>query len=212
VARMKEGQDKIWFVTADAFAAAKNSPHLEIFRKKGIEVLLLADRVDEWVVSNLTEFEGKALASVAKGDLDLGKLEDEQAKEEQKKDVEAFKELTDRIGKALGEQAKEVRVTHRLTESPACLVADEHAMGMNLERMLKAAGQKVPGNKPILEINPQHPLVQRLKYEAEGTRFDDWSLVLFDQAVLAEGGQLEDPATFVKRLNALMLDMAGDRA
>jgi molecular chaperone HtpG len=165
--------------------------------------------VDEWVVSNLTEFEGKALASVAKGDLDLGKLEDEQAKEEQQKDVEAFRELTDRIGKALGEQAKEVRVTHRLTESPACLVADAHAMGMNLERMLKAAGQKVPGSKPILEVNPQHPLVQRLKYEAEGTRFDDWSRVLFDQALLAEGGQLEDPATFVKRLNALMLDMAG---
>ncbi len=212
VARMKEGQEKIWFVTADSFAAAKNSPHLEIFRKKGIEVLLLADRVDEWVVSNLTEFDGKPLASVAKGDLDLGKLEDEQEKVEQEKDAESFKELTDRIGKALGEQAKEVRVTHRLTDSPACLVADEHAMGMNLERMLKAAGQKVPGSKPILEINPQHPLVQRLKYEAEGGRFDDWSRVLFDQALLAEGGQLEDPATFVKRLNTLMLDMAGERA
>jgi molecular chaperone HtpG len=212
VARMREGQDKIWFVTADAFAAAKNSPHLEIFRKKGIEVLLLADRVDEWVVSNLTEFEGKPLASVAKGDLDLGTLEDEQAKEEQKKDAETFKDLTDRIAKALGEQAKAVRVTHRLTDSPACLVADEHAMGMNLERLLKAAGQKVPGTRPILEVNPQHPLVQRLRHEAEGTRFDDWSRVLFDQALLAEGGQLEDPATFVKRLNALLLDMAGNRA
>ncbi len=212
IARMKEGQDKIWYVTADSFAAAKNSPHLEIFRKKGIEVLLLADRVDEWVVSNLTEFEGKSLASVAKGDLDLGKLDDEQTKEEQKKDAEAFKELTDRIGKSLGEQAKEVRVTHRLTDSPACLVADEHAMGMNLERMLKAAGQQVPGSKPILEINPQHPLVQRLKYESEGARFDDWSHVLFDQALLAEGGQLEDPASFVKRLNTLMLDMAGSQA
>ncbi|MEO8038294.1 MAG: molecular chaperone HtpG [Betaproteobacteria bacterium] len=212
IARMKEGQDKIWYVTADSFAAAKNSPHLEIFRKKGIEVLLLADRVDEWVVSNLTEFEGKSLASVAKGDLDLGKLDDEQTKEEQKKDAEAFKELTDRIGKSLGEQAKEVRVTHRLTDSPACLVADEHAMGMNLERMLKAAGQQVPSSKPILEINPQHPLVQRLKDETEGARFDDWSHVLFDQALLAEGGQLEDPASFVKRLNTLMLDMAGSQA
>jgi molecular chaperone HtpG len=209
VGRMKEGQDKIWFVTADAFAAAKNSPHLEIFRKKGVEVLLLSDRVDEWVVSNLTDFEGKPLASVAKGDLDLGKLEDEQEKEEQKKDAESFKDLTDRIAKALGEQLKEVRVTHRLTDSPACLVADAHAMGMNLERMLKAAGQSIPGSKPILEINPQHPLVQRLKYETEGTRFEDWSRVLFDQALLAEGGQLEDPATFVKRLNGLMLDMAG---
>jgi molecular chaperone HtpG len=209
VGRMKEGQDKIWFVTADAFAAAKNSPHLEIFRKKGVEVLLLSDRVDEWVVSNLTEFEGKPLASVAKGDLDLGKLEDEQEKEEQKKDAESFKDLTDRIAKTLGEQLKEVRVTHRLTDSPACLVADAHAMGMNLERLLKAAGQSIPGSKPILEINPQHPLVQRLKYETEGTRFEDWSRVLFDQALLAEGGQLEDPATFVKRLNGLMLDMAG---
>lgn len=209
VGRMKEGQDKIWFVTADAFAAAKNSPHLEIFRKKGVEVLLLSDRVDEWVVSNLTEFEGRPLASVAKGDLDLGKLEDEQEKEEQKKDAESFKDLTDRIAKTLGEQLKEVRVTHRLTDSPACLVADAHAMGMNLERLLKAAGQSIPGSKPILEINPQHPLVQRLKYETEGTRFEDWSRVLFDQALLAEGGQLEDPATFVKRLNGLMLDMAG---
>lgn len=209
IGRMKEGQDKIWFVTADAFAAAKNSPHLEIFRKKGVEVLLLSDRVDEWVVSNLTEFEGKPLASVAKGDLDLGQLEDEQEKEEKKKDAESFKDLTDRIAKALGEQLKEVRVTHRLTDSPACLVADAHAMGMNLERLLKAAGQSIPGSKPILEINPQHPLVQRLKYETEGTRFEDWSRVLFDQALLAEGGQLEDPATFVKRLNGLMLDMAG---
>jgi molecular chaperone HtpG len=209
VGRMKEGQDKIWFVTADAFAAAKNSPHLEIFRKKGVEVLLLSDRVDEWVVSNLTEFEGRPLASVAKGDLDLGKLEDEQEKEEQKKDAESFKDLTDRIAKTLGEQLKEVRVTHRLTDSPACLVADAHAMGMNLERLLKAAGQSIPGSKPILEINPQHPLVQRLKYETEGSRFEDWSRVLFDQALLAEGGQLEDPATFVKRLNGLMLDMAG---
>ena len=171
-------------------------------------MLLLSDRVDEWVVSNLTEFEGKPLASVAKGDLDLGKLEDEQEKEEQKKDAESFKDLTDRIAKTLGEQLKEVRVTHRLTDSPACLVADAHAMGMNLERLLKAAGQSIPGSKPILEINPQHPLVQRLKYETEGTRFEDWSRVLFDQALLAEGGQLEDPATFVKRLNTLMLDMA----
>ena len=209
VARMKEGQDKIYFITADSFAAAKNSPHLEIFRKKGIEVLLLSDRVDEWVVSGITEFEGKPLVSVAKGDLDLGTLEDEAEKEAQKQEAETFKDLTDRIAKAIGEQVKEVRVTHRLTDSPACLVADEHAMGMNLERLLKAAGQQVGGSKPILEVNPQHAIVQRLKAEADEARFGDWSRVLFDQALLAEGGQLEDPASFVKRVNQLMLAMAG---
>ena len=209
VARMKEGQDKIYFITADSFAAAKNSPHLEIFRKKGIEVLLLSDRVDEWVVSGITEFEGKPLVSVAKGDLDLGTLEDEAEKEAQKQEAETFKDLTDRIAKAIGEQVKEVRVTHRLTDSPACLVADEHSMGMNLERLLKAAGQQVGGSKPILEVNPQHAIVQRLKAESDEARFGDWSRVLFDQALLAEGGQLEDPASFVKRVNQLMLAMAG---
>jgi molecular chaperone HtpG len=209
VGRMKEGQEKIYFITADTFAAARNSPHLEIFRKKGVEVLLLHDRVDEWVVASLTEFEGKPLASVAKGDLDLGKLEDEKEKEAQKQEAESFKELTERIQKALGERVKEVRVTHRLTDSPACLVADEHAMGMNLERLLKAAGQKTEGTRPILEINPQHPILGRLGGESDETRFGDWSQVLFDQALLAEGGQLEDPATFVRRVNQLMLAMAG---
>ncbi|MBK8015639.1 MAG: molecular chaperone HtpG [Betaproteobacteria bacterium] len=208
VGRMKEGQEKIYFITADSFAAARNSPHLEIFRKKGLEVLLLHDRVDEWVVAGLTEFEGKQLVSVAKGDLDLGKLEDEQEKEAQKQEAESFKALTDRIRNVLSEQVKEVRVTHRLTDSPACLVADEHAMGMNLERLLKAAGQKTSGAKPILEINPQSPIVSRLNAEADETRFSDWSHVLFDQALLAEGGQLEDPASFVKRVNQLMLAMA----
>jgi molecular chaperone HtpG len=208
VSRMKEGQEKIFYITADTFAAAKNSPHLEIFRKKGIEVLLLSDRVDEWVVSGLTEFDGKPVVSVAKGDLDLGKLEDEAEKATQQAEAETFKPLTERIGKALGEQVKEVRITHRLTDSPACLVAEEHGMGMNLERLLKAAGQKVGGSKPILEINPQHAIVRRLQGEADDTRFGDWSHVLFDQALLAEGGQLEDPATFVKRINQLMLAMA----
>jgi molecular chaperone HtpG len=207
-ARMKEGQEKIFYITADTFAAAKNSPHLEIFRKKGIEVLLLSDRVDEWVVSGLTEFDGKPVVSVAKGDLDLGKLEDEAEKATQQAEAESFKPLTDRIGKALADQVKEVRITHRLTDSPACLVAEEHGMGMNLERLLKAAGQKVGGSKPILEINPQHAIVQRLQGETDDTRFGDWSHVLFDQALLAEGGQLEDPATFVKRINQLMLAMA----
>ena len=212
IARMKEGQDRIYFITADSFAAVKNSPHLEVFRKKGVEVLLLSDRIDEWVVSHLTEVEGKTLQSVAKGDLDLGKLEDEQEKASKQQTVEEYKDLIERIGKALGGQTREVRVTHRLTESPACLVADEHGMGNNLERLLKAAGQKVPDSKPVLEINPMHPLVRRLKAEVAGTRFDDWSHILFDQALLAEGGQLEDPGTFVKRINSLLLDLAGDRA
>jgi len=206
LSRMKEGQDRIFYITADSLAAAKNSPHLEVFRKKGIEVLLLSDRVDEWVASNLTEFEGKPLQSVARGDLDLGKLADEEKKEREKEAGE-FKDLVDKIGKELNDQVKEVRLTFRLTASPACLVSDQHGMSANLERMLKAAGQKVPGSKPILEINPHHPLVQRLKYESDGARFGDWSHILFDQALLAEGGQLEDPAGFVKRLNELILDM-----
>ena len=204
VARMTQGQEKIYYITADSFPAAKNSPHLEIFRKKGIEVLLLSDRVDEWVSSNLTEFDGKQLTSIAKGDLDLGKLADEDRKEQEKLAGE-HKELVEKIRKSLGEQVKEVRATMRLTSSPACLVADQHGMSAHLERMLKAAGQAVPGSKPILEINPSHPLVQRLKHEGDEGRFGDWSRILFDQAMLAEGGQLEDPASFVKRLNELLL-------
>ncbi len=207
VGRMKEGQDKIYFVAAESFAAAKNSPHLEIFRKKGIEVLLLSDRVDEWAVSFLTEFEGKPLQSVAKGGLDLGKLADEEEKKEQEKEAGEYNDLIERIKKALGEKVKDVRVTQRLTESPVCLVADEHDMGMHLERLLKAAGQSVPGSKPILEVNPHHALVERLKSESDEARFSDWSQVLFDQALLAEGGQLEDPAGFVKRLNQLILSL-----
>jgi molecular chaperone HtpG len=205
VSRMKEGQEKIYYVTAETFAAARNSPHLEVFRKKGIEVLLLSDRVDEWAFSFVTEFEGKALQSVAKGNLDLGKLADEEEKKEEEKQASEHKELVERIKKSLGDKVKDVRVTHRLTESPVCLVADEHDMGMHLERLLKAAGQAVPTSKPILELNTQHPIVQRLKNEADETRFGDWTQVLFDQALLAEGGQLEDPAAFVKRLNQLVL-------
>jgi len=212
VSRMKQGQSKIYYITADSFAAAKNSPHLEIFRNKGVEVLLLFDRVDEWVVSNFTEFEGKTLQSVAKGDLDLGELQDESEKKEREKEAGEFKDLTDKIQKTLGEKVKEVRITHRLTGSPACLVSDQWGMSMNLERLLKAAGQKVSGVKPILEINPHHPIVQGLKYEANEARFGDWSHILFDQALLAEGGQLDDPASFVKRLNELMLALAGGSA
>lgn len=196
VSRMKDGQEKIYYVTADSFNAAKNSPHLEVFRKKGIEVLLLSARVDEWVVSNLPEFEGKQLVSVAKGGLDLGALEDAAEKQEQEKQADEFKGLTDKIKTSLADKVKEVRVTHRLTDSPACLVADEHDMSGNLARLLKASGQKAPISQPILEINPAHPVVLRLKGEEK--RFDDWAAVLFDQALLAEGGQLDDPAGFVK--------------
>jgi len=205
IERMKEGQEKIYYVTAETFNAAKNSPHLEVFRKKGIEVLLLSDRVDEWALSYLTEFDGKQLASVAKGGLDLGDLEDEAEKEAQEKEADEFKDLTDKIKASLAERVKEVRVTSRLTDSPACLVADENDMSGNLARMLKAAGQEAPHSQPILEINPQHPVVLRLRGEEK--RFDDWTAVLFDQAMLAEGGQLDDPATFVKRVNQLMMEM-----
>ncbi|MGV3628858.1 MAG: molecular chaperone HtpG [Betaproteobacteria bacterium] len=205
VARMKPEQEKIYYVTAESFIAAKASPHLEVLRKKGVEVLLLSERVDEWMMSFLTEFEGKPLQSVARGALDLGKLEDEAEKKAQTEAAEQHKALTERITKALGERVKEVRVTLRLTESPACLVADEHDMTAGLQRMLKAAGQKVPMAKPILEINAEHPLVQRLQAEGDESRFSDFAAVLFDQSLLAEGGQLEDPAGFVKRLNQLML-------
>ena len=208
IGRMKEGQDKIYFVTAETFNAAKNSPHLEVFRKKGIEVLLLTDRVDEWVTGNLTEFDGKALVSVAKGGLDLGALEDETEKQEVEKAADEYKELLDKMKASLGERVKDVKVTLRLTDSPACLVADEHDLGMNLARILKAAGQNAPVSKPILEINPNHPAVLRLKYEDK--HFDDWAAVLFDQALLAEGGTLDDPATFVKRINQLMMAMSGN--
>ncbi|MBK8891004.1 MAG: molecular chaperone HtpG [Dechloromonas sp.] len=206
IGRMKEGQEKIYFVTAETFNAARNSPHLEIFRKKGIEVLLLSDRVDEWVVGHLTEFDGKHLQSVAKGGLDLGKLEDEAEKQEAEKAADEYKELIDKVKASLGDKVKDVRVTHRLTDSPSCLVSDDYDPSGNLARMLKAAGQQVPNTKPILEINPQHPAVMRLKYEE--TRFDDWAALLFEQATLAEGGQLDDPAGFVKRINDLMMALS----
>src|SRR3989440_1210050 len=210
LARIKEGQDKIYYVTAETFNAAKNSPHLEVFRKKGIEVLLLSDRVDEWVVVHLTEFQGKALVSVAKGGLDLGALEDEAERKAVNEDASELKALIDTIRSSLGQRVKDVRVTRRLTESPACLVADEHDASGNLARMLKAAGQRLPDSKPILEINPKHAFVLRLN--PEDKEFDDWAAVLLDQAILAEGGQLDDPATFVKRINRLMLDMSEDKS
>ena len=206
VGRMKEGQDKIYYITAETFAAAKNSPHLEVFRDKGIEVLLLSDRVDEWLVSHLTEFDGKPLVSVAKGDLDLGKLgEDKGDRKEKKKAEKEYKDVLERMKKVLGDEVREVRVSHRLTHSPSCLVLGEHDMTTHLQRMLKQAGHEVPDVKPILEINPDHALVRHLREEKDEQRFADWSRVLFEQAVLAEGGQLEDPASFVNRLNGLLL-------
>lgn len=205
VSRMQEGQEAIYYLTADSFAAAKHSPHLEILRKKGIEVLLLTDRVDEWLVGSLTEFEGKPLKSVTQGDLDLGALEGEAEKQSQEKEQEALKPLLERVKESLGEQVAEVRLSHRLVDSPACLVTGEHDMSANLERILRAAGQHVPHSKPILELNAEHPLVTRLQAEQDAARFGDLANILFDQALLAEGGQLEDPATFVRRLNELLL-------
>jgi molecular chaperone HtpG len=209
IARMKDGQDAIYYITADSYAAARNSPHLEIFRKLGVEVLLMFDPIDEWVTSTLDAFDAKALHSVAKGDLDLSKLKGA-ADVPPASSSEEDKQLVERIQDALKDRASAVRTTERLTDSPACLVADEHGPSMNLERILKAAGQSVPGVKPVLEINPSHPIVQRLKAETDSARFRDWSQILFDQATLAEGGHLEDPATFVKRLNALMLTLSAE--
>lgn len=208
IARMKPEQDKIYYITADNFAAAKSSPHLEIFRKKGIEVLLLSERVDEWLVAHLHEYQGKQLQSVAKGALDLGKLDDEENKEEHQKTENEFESVLKQVKSVLGEKVKEVRITHRLTESPACLVVDEHDMNMHMQRILKAAGQAFPTSKPIFELNPTHPLVQRLKQEPDDQRFGEWTNILFDQATLAEGAQLEDPAQFVRRLNSLLLDLS----
>ncbi len=212
VGRMKPGQDAIYYVVADTFAAAKNSPHLEVFRKHGIEVLLLTDRVDEWVTGHLTEFDGKKLVSVTEGDLDVGKLGESSSKVADELKEDEYKDLLTRMQDALKDRASRVRLTHRLTDSPACLVGDEHGMSRHLERILRDAGQSVPASKPILEINPDHPIVQRLKQENDPTVFGDWTQILFDQALLAEGGELEDPATFVKRLNTLTLALAGGGA
>jgi molecular chaperone HtpG len=206
VSRMQEGQEKIYFIAADSHAAAKNSPHLEIFKKKGIEVLLLSDRVDEWLTSNLAEFDGKKLQSVAKGELDLDK--DEASEKELEEKVKSSEKLVKRIKKTLGDRVEEVRVTNRLTDSPACIVLNEHDMAMHMQRILKEAGHAMPSSKPILEINPDHPIVKKLGAEKSKKKFDDWSDILFDQAILAEGGQLEDPASFVTKLNKMLVSIA----
>ncbi|MDD5275945.1 MAG: molecular chaperone HtpG [Methylovulum sp.] len=210
VSRMKEGQDKIYYVTADTFAAAKSSPHLEIFRKKGIEVLLLSDRIDEWLISSLSEFDGKHLQSVAKGDLDLGTLDSEEDKKAQEEISHDFESVLKQIKDVLADKVSEVRLSHRLTESPACLVADVYGMSLNMERIMKEAGQSMNfGKKPIFEVNPTHALVGKLKDEQDDARFADLTHILFDQAILAEGGQLDDPAAFVHKLNSLLQGLLG---
>ena len=207
VARMKPEQKAIYYITAESFATAKNSPHLEIFRKKGIEVLLLAERIDEWLMSHLTDFDGKEFVSVTRGKLDLGELEDETEKEAQKKAETEYVKLIERTKSSLGEKVKDVRVTSRLTNSPACIVAGDEDMNLQLQRLLKAAGQDLPISKPVFELNPEHALVKRLHDEADEERFGDLVAVLFDQALLAESGQLEDPAAFANRLNKLLLEL-----
>ncbi|MFC3116949.1 molecular chaperone HtpG [Cellvibrio fontiphilus] len=208
VARMKDGQEKIYYIAAENFNTAKNSPHLEVFRKKGIEVLLLSDRVDEWLMSHLQEFEGKQFQDVGKGELDLGKLDSEEEKQAQEKVAEQLKPLLERVKTALSEQVSEVRITHRLTDSPACVVVGQFDMGAQMRRLLESAGQKVPESKPIFELNPEHPLVKKLEAEANEERFGDLAHILFDQANLAEGAQLNDPAAYVQRLNKLLLELS----
>jgi molecular chaperone HtpG len=208
VARMKEGQEKIYYIAAENFNTAKNSPHLEVFRKKGIEVLLLTDRVDEWLMSHLSEFDGKSLQDVGKGELDLGKLDTEEEKQAKEKIAEELKPLLERVKTALAEEVAEVRITDRLTDSPACVVVAEHDLGAQMRRILEQAGQKLPDSKPILELNPEHPLVKKLEQETSETRFGDLAHILFDQANLAEGAQLQDPAAYVQRLNKLLLELS----
>ncbi len=209
IARMKDGQDKIYYITADSYAAAKNSPHMEVFNKKGVEVLLLTDRVDEWVVGSLPEFDGKMLVSVAKGSLDLGGMEDEAEKAEQAKVEESSKDLVATMKALLGDKVADVRATTRLVDSPTCLVVGENDISQHLARMLEAAGAKdqLPTNKPTLEINPEHMLLKRLEQESNTEKQTDLAELLLDQALLAEGGKLEDPASFVKRMNQLLMSL-----
>ena len=208
IERMKEGQDKIYYVVADSFEAAKSSPHLEIFRKKGIEVLLMADRVDEWMMSHLTEFNEKQFASITRGDLDLGDLDDEDTKKAQEESEKEVEGLVERIKTVLGEKVKEVRFTHRLTDSPACVVVDDNDMSSQMQKLMESVGQAVPEAKPIFELNPEHQLVKHLNVEQDEDKFAQWSDVLLDQALLAERGSLKDPAAFVAKLNKLMLDLS----
>ncbi|MDK1290017.1 molecular chaperone HtpG [Pseudoalteromonas umbrosa] len=208
IERMQEGQDKIYYVVADSFATAKSSPHLEIFRKKGIEVLLMSDRVDEWMMGHLTEFDGKQFQSITRGDLDLGNLEDEESKKAQEESEKEVEGLVERITASLGDKVKEVRFTHRLTDSPACVVVDDHDMSSQMQKLMESIGQSAPESKPIFELNPEHQLVKHLNDEQDEDKFAQWSEVLLDQALLAERGSLKDPVGFVTRLNKLMLDLS----
>ncbi|MCV6625202.1 MAG: molecular chaperone HtpG, partial [Cellvibrionaceae bacterium] len=208
IGRMQEGQDKIYYVAAENFNTAKNSPHLEVFRKKGIEVLLLSDRVDEWLMGHMMDFDGKAFQDVGKGALDLGELESEEDKKAQEQSEKQFESLLERAQKALDGRVEQVRITHRLTGSPACLVVGEQDMGAQMRRLLEQAGQALPDSKPNLELNPEHPLVVKLDQEADEDRFADLVSILFDQASLAEGGHLEDPAAYVGKLNKLLLELS----
>lgn len=208
IARMAEGQDKVYYLTGESYAQVKNSPHLEVFRKKGIEVLLLTDRIDEWLMSYLTEFDGKHFVDVARGDLDLGKLDSEEDKKAQEEVAKAKEGLVERLKTALGEQVAEVRVSHRLTDSPAILAIGEQDLGLQMRQILEASGQKVPDSKPIFEFNPGHPLIEKLDGEADEDRFADLSHILFDQAALAAGDNLKDPAAYVQRLNKLLVELS----
>ncbi len=207
IERMKEGQDKIYYVVADSFDAAKNSPHLEVFRKKGIEVLLLSDRIDEWLVSHLTEFDGKQLQSVARGGLDLGDMDDEETKQAQEKLEQEFDSVVKRLQETLADKVKEVRISNRLTDSPACIVTDDNDMSSQMIKLMESVGQAVPETKPIFEINAEHDLVKHMADEQDDSQFTQWAEVLFEQALLAERGSLKDPASFVTRLNKLMLSL-----
>lgn len=208
IERMKEGQEKIYYVTADSYEAAKNSPHLEIFKKKGIEVLLMADRIDEWLMSHLTEFNEKSFQSIARGALDLGDLEDEETKKAQEEAEKEVAGLTDRIKEALGDKVKDVKFSHRLTDSPACVVADEFGMTTQMKKLMEAAGQAVPEMKYDLEVNPEHALIKVMANVQDEEQFAKWANVILDQASLTEQGNLKDPAIFVKQLNSLLLDLA----
>lgn len=206
ISRMKEGQDKLYYITGDSYAAVKNSPHLELFKKKGIEVILMHDRVDEWMMSYLQEFDGKSFVNIAKGELDLGDLEDKEDKKKAEKAQKDNKKLLEQMKEGLGDKVKEVRVSTRLTDSPSCLVVEQQDMAVSMQKILKQAGHEVPNIEPILEINIEHPLVKRLSDEQDDDKFKDWSHLLFDQAMLSEGGQLEDPVAFVTRMNQLLLE------
>ncbi|MCB1671754.1 MAG: molecular chaperone HtpG, partial [Pseudomonadales bacterium] len=207
VARMKEDQDRIYYLIADSLNAARNSPHLEIFRKKGIEVILMHDRIDEWLMGYLREFDGKQFQDITRGELDLGKLEDAEEKSRHEQVEQELKALTERAKKALGERVQEVRLTHRLTDSPACLAMGEHELGEQMRKIMEASGQQVPESKPVFELNPDHPLVQKLDREADEDRFGDLVGVLFDQAALSQGRQLDDPGQYSRRLNKLLLEL-----